>query len=89
MMTILEINTCSYLHLRLSIVVKISEFYLKRSPFNFTFWIENEYSKNFSHKFVYLFNKLHCLLQSLGRNFRDFFVNLDNLHDYLKYTFQR
>ncbi|XP_023325285.1 soluble guanylate cyclase 88E isoform X2 [Eurytemora carolleeae] len=29
------------------------------------------------------------MLQSVGRNFRDFFVNLDNLHDYLKYTFQR
>jgi len=29
------------------------------------------------------------MLQSVGRRFRDFFVNLDNLHDYLKFTFQR
>merc|ERR1719422_761928 len=29
------------------------------------------------------------LLSSLGRCFRDFFVNLDNLHDYLKFTFPR
>merc|ERR1719369_1522186 len=29
------------------------------------------------------------ILSALGRNFRDFFVNLDNLHDYLKFTFQR
>ena len=29
------------------------------------------------------------ILSCLGRNFRDFFVNLDNLHDYLKFTFQR
>ena len=29
------------------------------------------------------------LLSCLGRNFRDFFVNLDNLHDYLKFTFTR
>merc|ERR1719334_2840647 len=29
------------------------------------------------------------LLSSLGRCFRDFFVNLDNLHDYLKFTFLR
>ncbi|XP_023325301.1 soluble guanylate cyclase 88E isoform X2 [Eurytemora carolleeae] len=28
-------------------------------------------------------------VKSVGRNFRDFFVNLDNLHDYLKFTFQR
>merc|ERR1719228_134943 len=29
------------------------------------------------------------MLQSIGRRFRDFFINLDNLHDYLKFTFQR
>ena len=29
------------------------------------------------------------LLSCLGRCFRDFFVNLDNLHDYLKFTFPR
>merc|ERR1719305_1306322 len=29
------------------------------------------------------------MLQCVGRRFRDFFVNLDNLHDYLKFTFQR
>ena len=29
------------------------------------------------------------LLSSLGRFFRDFFANLDNLHDYLKFTFPR
>merc|ERR1711988_307421 len=29
------------------------------------------------------------LLSCLGRYFRDFFVNLDNLHDYLKFTFPR
>ena len=29
------------------------------------------------------------ILSCLGRRFRDFFVNLDNLHDYLKFTFQR
>ena len=29
------------------------------------------------------------LLSCLGRYFRDFFVNLDNLHDYLKFTFTR
>merc|ERR1719234_585521 len=29
------------------------------------------------------------MLQSVGRRIRDFFVNLDNLHDYLKFTFQR
>ena len=29
------------------------------------------------------------MLQSVGRRFRDFFVNLDNLHDYLKFTFTR
>merc|ERR1712168_1324230 len=29
------------------------------------------------------------MLQSAGRRFRDFFVNLDNLHDYLKFTFPR
>jgi len=29
------------------------------------------------------------MLQCVGRNFRDFFVNLDNLHDYLKFTFTR
>ena len=30
-----------------------------------------------------------ALLSCLGRYFRDFFVNLDNLHDYLKFTFPR
>ena len=29
------------------------------------------------------------MLQSIGRRFRDFFINLDNLHDYLKFTFLR
>ena len=29
------------------------------------------------------------LLSCLGRYFRDFFVNLDNLHDYLKFTFPK
>ena len=29
------------------------------------------------------------MLKSVGRSFRDFFVNLDNLHDYLKFTFHR
>merc|ERR1719244_1670053 len=29
------------------------------------------------------------MLQSVGRRFRDFFLNLDNLHDYLKFTFER
>jgi len=29
------------------------------------------------------------ILSALGRKFRDFFVNLDNLHDYLKFTFER
>ena len=29
------------------------------------------------------------LLSCLGRSFRDFFANLDNLHDYLKFTFPR
>jgi len=29
------------------------------------------------------------ILSCLGRRFRDFFVNLDNLHDYLKFTFLR
>merc|ERR1712012_1504392 len=29
------------------------------------------------------------MLQSIGRRFRDFFINLDNLHDYLKVTFLR
>jgi len=29
------------------------------------------------------------MLQCVGRMFRDFFVNLDNLHDYLKFTFTR
>ena len=29
------------------------------------------------------------LLSCLRRYFRDFFVNLDNLHDYLKFTFPR
>ena len=29
------------------------------------------------------------MLQSIGRRFRDFFINLDNLHDDLKFTFLR
>ena len=29
------------------------------------------------------------MLFSLGRKFRDFFTNLDNLHDYLKFSFPR
>ena len=29
------------------------------------------------------------LVHKLGRNMRDFFLNLDNLHDYLKFTFPR
>merc|ERR1719394_727423 len=29
------------------------------------------------------------MLQSIGRRVRDFFINLDNLHDYLKFTFLR
>ena len=28
-------------------------------------------------------------IEHLGRELRDFFLNLDNLHDYLKYTFPR
>ena len=29
------------------------------------------------------------LLLALGRGIRDFFLNLDNLHDYLKFTFTK
>ena len=29
------------------------------------------------------------LIQHLGRELRDFFLNLDNLHDYLKFKFPR
>lgn len=29
------------------------------------------------------------LIALLGRELRDFFLNLDNLHDYLKFTFPR
>ena len=29
------------------------------------------------------------LLLQLGRRIRDFYLNLDNLHDYLKYTFPK
>lgn len=29
------------------------------------------------------------LLQHLGRHIRDFLLNLDNFHDYLKFTFPR
>ena len=29
------------------------------------------------------------LLEGLGRKFRDFVANLDNLHDYQKFTFPR
>lgn len=29
------------------------------------------------------------MVHKLGRNMRDFFLNLDNLHDYLKFTFPR
>merc|ERR1719394_1508446 len=31
----------------------------------------------------------HYLLVQLGRGIRDFFLNLDNLHDYLKFTFTK
>ena len=31
----------------------------------------------------------YVLYQSVGRNLRDFFLNLDNLHDYLKFAFPR
>ena len=30
-----------------------------------------------------------ALLEGLGRKFRDFVANLDNLHDYQKFTFPR
>ena len=52
---------------------------------------EEEFYEGMGVYFIALATELGygLILSCLGRRFRDFFVNLDNLHDYLKFTFQR
>ena len=52
---------------------------------------DEEFYEGMGIFFVKLVKELQMdkLIMNLGRNLRDFFLNLDNLHDYLKVQFPR
>ena len=52
---------------------------------------DEEFYEGMGAYFVALTQNLgfFSFIQSLGRELRDFFLNLDNLHDYLKFRFPR
>lgn len=52
---------------------------------------EEEFYEGMGQYFVELTENLGYFkfIEHLGRELRDFFLNLDNLHDYLKFTFPR
>ena len=52
---------------------------------------DEEFYEGMGSYFVQLTENLGFfnLIQHLGRELRDFFLNLDNLHDYLKFKFPR
>ena len=52
---------------------------------------DEEFYEGMGRYFVQLANDAgyQHLILNLGRGIRDFFLNLDNLHDYLKFTFTK
>ena len=52
---------------------------------------DEEFYEGMGKYFVTLANEIgyQNTLLALGRRIRDFYLNLDNLHDYLKYTFPK
>ena len=52
---------------------------------------DEEFYEGMGSAFVQLTEDLgfFTYIEHLGRDLRDFFINLDNLHDYLKFKFPR